>query len=163
MFMNWINQLSEIEWLVLSTREMTLDMCHTLSQKQVLKNAEEFQMESWRLWQAMFNQEIIPQGLNASLISKIFSSIIEKYKGRFKKPWRISWTEAKLWRKKIHGGGALSPNKSQMAAKEVELLPTKQWGSLLGCLSQLLGVLGSHSWWVGLQRVMAGISVKCKA
>lgn len=105
---------------------MTLDMCHTLSQKQVLKNAEEFQMESRRLWQAMFNQEIIPQGLNASLISKIFSSIIEKYKGRLKNPEGFLGQRQNCEGRKYMGEGALSPNKSQMAAKEVELLPTKQ-------------------------------------
>lgn len=79
------------------------------SQKQVLKNAEEFQMESRRLWQAMFNQEIIPQGLNASLISKIFSSIIEKYKGRFKDPEGFLGPRQNCEGRKYMGGGRSAP------------------------------------------------------
>lgn len=78
------------------------------SQKQVLKNAEEFQMESRRLWQAMFNQEIIPQGLNASLISKIFSSIIEKYKGRLKNPEGFLGQRQNCEGRKYMGGGGRS-------------------------------------------------------
>lgn len=69
-----------------------------------------------------------------------YSSMKEKYKGRFKNP------EGFLGPRESYEGGGLSPNKSQMAAKEVELLPTKQGRSLLCCLSQLLRALGSHSW-----------------